>query len=327
MTEQPESEIINHPARIHLDTDFAGDPDDACALAMLLGCEGVEISGITTNLDHDGSRADAVRYMLELADRADIPVASGSKASWTTGEIYDSTVGDPRHWPTEMNRSSPGSRQNTALHLLETSVEEGATIVAIGALTNLAQLAKHNEAALRETRVVAMGGWIDPPASELPQWGPEMDWNIQVDTLAATTILGKTNLTFASFPATMKAQLRSAHLERLRAAGPIGRLLAAQSEAHRDDNNLTYLAANYEGIADDIVNFHWDPATCGVAVGWGVATVEAMQLRAELGNDQVLRFHRDPAGHAVRVVTDINPDAFNERWIRAIERIDGRTRS
>jgi inosine-uridine nucleoside N-ribohydrolase len=34
--------------RLHVDTDFAGDPDDACALAMVLGWPGVELVGVTT---------------------------------------------------------------------------------------------------------------------------------------------------------------------------------------------------------------------------------------------------------------------------------------
>ena len=36
---------------IHLDTDLGGDPDDACALAMLLGWPDVELVGITTTAD------------------------------------------------------------------------------------------------------------------------------------------------------------------------------------------------------------------------------------------------------------------------------------
>jgi len=32
--------------RIHIDTDFGGDPDDACALAFLLGSPGAQIVGI-----------------------------------------------------------------------------------------------------------------------------------------------------------------------------------------------------------------------------------------------------------------------------------------
>jgi inosine-uridine nucleoside N-ribohydrolase len=40
--------------RVHVDTDFGGDPDDACAVTMLLGWPDVEIVGITTNLDAGG---------------------------------------------------------------------------------------------------------------------------------------------------------------------------------------------------------------------------------------------------------------------------------
>ena len=37
--------------RVHLDTDLGGDPDDVCALSMLLGWPDVEVVGITTVLD------------------------------------------------------------------------------------------------------------------------------------------------------------------------------------------------------------------------------------------------------------------------------------
>ena len=46
--------------RVHLDTDLGGDPDDGCALAMLLGWPGVEVVGITTTADSDGRRAGYV---------------------------------------------------------------------------------------------------------------------------------------------------------------------------------------------------------------------------------------------------------------------------
>ena len=45
---------------MHVDSDFGGDPDDACALVMLLGWPGVEIVGITTNLEVSGQRAGDV---------------------------------------------------------------------------------------------------------------------------------------------------------------------------------------------------------------------------------------------------------------------------
>jgi inosine-uridine nucleoside N-ribohydrolase len=42
-----ESDTDVEALRVHLDTDFGGDTDDACALAMLLGWPGVEVVGIT----------------------------------------------------------------------------------------------------------------------------------------------------------------------------------------------------------------------------------------------------------------------------------------
>ena len=50
--------------KIHLDTDFGGDTDDACALGMLLGWPDVEIVAITTMLDFDGRRAGMVEEFL-----------------------------------------------------------------------------------------------------------------------------------------------------------------------------------------------------------------------------------------------------------------------
>ena len=72
--------------RVHLDTDFAGDTDDACALAYLLAREDLDMVGVTTVADADGRRAAHARYFLELAGRPDVPVAAGAAQSLTTGE-------------------------------------------------------------------------------------------------------------------------------------------------------------------------------------------------------------------------------------------------
>jgi inosine-uridine nucleoside N-ribohydrolase len=77
--------------RIHLGTDLGGDPDDACALAMLLGWPGVELVGITTTIDPGGRRAGCVAHCLKLAGRDDIPVAAGAGVSLTTLRRADPT--------------------------------------------------------------------------------------------------------------------------------------------------------------------------------------------------------------------------------------------
>jgi hypothetical protein len=53
--------------RVHLGTDFAGDTDDACALAYHLARDDVDLVAVTTVADADGRRAAYARYFLELA--------------------------------------------------------------------------------------------------------------------------------------------------------------------------------------------------------------------------------------------------------------------
>jgi purine nucleosidase len=67
--------------RLHIDTDIGGDIDDLCALALALKWPGAEVVGVTTVAEHAGRRAGYARYALELAGRADVPVAAGADAS------------------------------------------------------------------------------------------------------------------------------------------------------------------------------------------------------------------------------------------------------
>ncbi len=218
--------------RIHLDTDFAGDTDDAAALVMLLGLPEVEIVGITTVADPDGRRGEYVRRTLDVAGRVNIPVAAGAGVSSTTGERMGDLPDHRRYWGGEPVTPSP-SPIGAALGLLAAAVEMGAVLVGIGPYTNLAALEAARPGALSSTLVTVMGGWVRPPARGLPQWGPEMDWNVQCDTRAALTVFEASaeSLTLVALPATLQAHLREAHLPRLEASGPLGLLLARQALA------------------------------------------------------------------------------------------------
>ncbi|HZV49889.1 MAG TPA: nucleoside hydrolase [Candidatus Dormibacteraeota bacterium] len=155
--------------RVHLDTDFGGDPDDACALAAILGWPGATLLGITTNLDRDGTRAGCVNHLLGLAGRGRVPVAAGAGSSLTTGRRFECTWDDRRYWPRppEPRPARPGA----ALDLLARSIDAGATIIATGALTNLALLEVARPGSLAGVRVVATAGWLGGLPSGFPPWG------------------------------------------------------------------------------------------------------------------------------------------------------------
>ena len=83
---------------VHLDTDIGGDPDDVCALAMLLGWPDVEILGITTTHEEAGRRAGFVHEVLRLAGHPDCSVAAGAEHSITTLVQPGGFPDDTRYW-------------------------------------------------------------------------------------------------------------------------------------------------------------------------------------------------------------------------------------
>ncbi|MGI8925596.1 MAG: nucleoside hydrolase [Tepidiformaceae bacterium] len=225
--------------KVHLDTDIGGDIDDLCALALLLAWPGVEITGVTTELEHGGKRAGYARYALELAGRGDVPVAAGADVG--LGCFRQGEYGFPpeaRYWPEPVS-SAPGPLE-TALDLLEESIERAAIVVAIGPFTNLSLLERRSPGALRRAQLCLMGGSIVPAPPGFPAWDHEMDFNTQSDAAAALHVLEAADperITIVPLEVTAQTALRRAHLPALRRSGPLGALLAGRAEAFAVDEN------------------------------------------------------------------------------------------
>lgn len=163
-----------------------------------------------------------------------------------------------------------------------------------------------------------MGGWVAPPGKGLPAWGPECDFNVQWDAGAAAIVAATADLTLATLPATIRAHLRAADAPRLRASGPLGLLLAEQSEVHARAEGMSELGRAHAALPDDLLNFHYDPVACAVAVGWPGATVAPRPLRTVL-EDGVLRFWHDRRDRLIRVLVDVDGAASGEAWLLAVE--------
>jgi hypothetical protein len=67
-----------------------------------------------------------------------------------------------------------------------------------------------------------------------------------------------------------------------------------------------------------LLNFHYDPVACAVALGWSGATVESRYL-TPIVVDDVLRFQPGDPGREIRVTVDVDGPAFSEVWIAAVE--------
>lgn len=301
--------------RIHLDTDIGSDTDDLCALAMLLGWPDVELTGVTTSSDPGGLRAAFVDHVLRRAGRTDVRVAPGAEGS--LGGFALSPIVIPDYWPEPITpRPAP---PGAAVELLAASCEIGATVVAVGPYTNLAMLEAARPGLLASTEVVVMGGHVTPVREGFPQWGPTDDFNVQQDALAAKVVLERCDPTVVPLAVTIQVALRRAHLERLRAGGALARLIADQAEMHARDNARTELGRAHPGLPDDLLNFHYDPLACAVALGWDGVTVAEVPCALEL-RDGLLMMEQREGGHLLLVATGVDAERFEEAWLDAVLR-------
>ena len=204
----------------HLDTDLGGDIDDLCALALLLRSPDVELAGVTTVGEIDGQRAGYVRYALRLEGRDDIPVAAGADNALGRFRARMGLPPEERYWP-EPVAPAPGPLED-ALDLLKQSIEQGATVVAIGPYTNLHLLDMRYPGILAQAKLYLMGGYVYPPRAGFPQWQNEDDYNVQTDVAAARHVPNKASPTLIPLSITAETALRRGDPPVLHAAG-VGR--------------------------------------------------------------------------------------------------------
>ena len=303
--------------KLHIDTDLGGDIDDFCALAMLLRWPGVELTGITTVAEVGSKRAGYVRHVLALEHREEIPVAAGADASLRPLRWEQVLLDEQAYWG-ETIPPSPNPLDQ-ALTLLKRSIEQGATIVGIGPFTNLYLLEQRYPGILRAAPLVLMGGYVHPIPEGFPQWGNDLDYNVQADAQAAQSVLAASNPTLVTLSTTVQTALRLADLERLKGAGALGRRVAQQAAAFAiQENYAEKLGSIYPRVPAGFINFLHDPLACAIAAGWneGVETLEVpLRLNFEEG-----RLHEriDPAGKPVMVVTQIDAEQFNRFWLDTV---------
>ncbi len=304
--------------KIHLDTDFGGDIDDFCALAMLLRWSGdIQLTGITTVAEINGKRAGQVKYVLELEGRNDVPVAAGADISQG---FYPYELGLPpeeRYWAKSIAPLQTSSDE--AVELLKNSVEQDAIIIGIGPLSNLYLLENKYPGILRDARLFLMGGFVSPPREGYPQWKDEDDFNLQVDARSAFCVVENCHPTFVPLSVTTETALRKRHLKTLKSAGALGQLLARQAEAFAEDEKISEkFGETCDKLPNDIINFQHDPLTCAIALGWNDGVeISEVPLKTELRNGLLDR-RIDARGKPTQVVTKINGERFSQFWIDTI---------
>jgi inosine-uridine nucleoside N-ribohydrolase len=166
-----------------------------------------------------------------------VPVAAGADGSLGGYRFPPSFSDSDRYWPEPVapEPTPPGA----ALDLLERSVEMGATVVGVGPWTNLALLEASRPGLLASTRLVVLGGYVRSVRAGLPCWEPDMDYNVQQDTLAARIVWERCDPLVVQFSVSLEVTLRETHLPQLREGGALARLIFPESPSGKPTRVVT----------------------------------------------------------------------------------------
>jgi inosine-uridine nucleoside N-ribohydrolase len=197
--------------------------DDAIALLLALASPEIELLGVTTvagNQTLEKTTANAIR-VLDFVGRDDISVARGAdrpllREPFVAAYVHGETGLDGPDLP-------PPQRAPLEQQAVDFLAEHaaGATLVAVGPLTNVALLlARYPDA--RPERIVLMGGSIG-----LGNVTPAAEFNIWADPEAAARVFASgLDVTMIGLDVTHDALLRDSDAELLRGSGRTGRMVA-----------------------------------------------------------------------------------------------------
>jgi purine nucleosidase len=256
--------------KVVLDTDIGNDIDDAVCLDYLLRNRACRLLGVMTVTAGAADRGRLASALCLRHGRPDVPVVVGAERPLTRQPLQEPPFSGVGAWP----HAEPRIEPEFLSRVIRQHPGE-VTLLAIGALTNVAELIQADPEAARMVRsLVLMGGRYFTPGAE---------WNIRNDPEAAEIVFG-----FG--------------FRHLRAIGlDVTRQVSMSAEAFRGTVSgplLDFAAPWLE--RRDTVHFH-DPLAavtlfkpvCGYAQGW-----------VEMSNEDTL-FTPDAAGlHEVAHTVD-----------------------
>ena len=129
--------------KIWIDTDIGGDIDDAMAIALALSRDDVEIIGISTVFENTILRAKIAKKIVNLS-RRDIPVYAGIGLPKSQRKVFHDEVDVSKCPKTYLKEEFDDVQIDgiDAINRLRDAIErhDDLTVIAIGALTNIAAL-------------------------------------------------------------------------------------------------------------------------------------------------------------------------------------------
>ena len=212
--------------KLIIDTDPG--VDDAVAILMASAVPEIKILGLTTvggNVPLARTTRNALA-LLQAAGRSDIPVAKGASRPLRGRFKYAPQFHGPGGLSHRLPDPSVGPVTKGAVEFLYdqlTADEPGeVAVVALGPLTNIAQLLWERPFALEQAKnIIVMGGAVNAPGNVTPK----AEFNIYSDPVAAEVVLASgLPITLVDLAACRQVGISREQAMGLRSDHPMGRL-------------------------------------------------------------------------------------------------------
>jgi purine nucleosidase len=194
-----------------LDTDIGSDVDDALALTAILGSPELRLDGVTTVYGDVLLRARIVARMAAVAGRDVGPIVPGRGEPRSGREVW--WAGHEGGLLADLDQE----QVQTDIDPIEL-LAAASTVLAVGPLTNVAEAVEQPGRAIEH--LYLMGGDFSLSKAE---------HNIKCDVDAAAVVFASgIPATVIGLDQTLRVRLGAAAVDEIGAAGPLGRLLAAE---------------------------------------------------------------------------------------------------
>ena len=206
-----------HP--IILDTDIGSDVDDALALAMLLGCDSINLLGITTVYGDTKLRAQIAQHLCHIAGRS-FPTFIGVQTPLSGREVWMS--GSEGKDFLHLSNYQPEAKSAIDF-LIETvnSAPGQIEILAIGPLSNIATAIQQSLNFTHNLKHLwIMGGDFTES---------KVEHNFKCDVTAAKVVMESSiPITILDLPSSQKTIIKSTEIEEIKSSGKLGDILYSE---------------------------------------------------------------------------------------------------
>jgi len=263
------------PVRLIIDTDPG--VDDAVAILMALASPDVEIVGLTTvggNVSLARSTRNALA-LLQAAGRRDVPVAKGATRPLRGRYTHSHQFHGPGGLSSRLPEPTAEPVAEGAVQFLHDQLtrQPGETVlVALGPLTNLANLLRERPIALEQAKnIVVMGGAVNTHGNVTPR----AEFNFYNDPVAAEIVLSsQLPITLVDLAACRQVGINREQALGLRSDHPLGRLVLdlLQGWFQRDPSRQRFE--------------FYDPLALAIALEPAIATVVKVDLDVGLEENE-----------------------------------------